>query len=80
MVYERFKISKRNYIRVSAPHFPDMDVAQFKVCVTCRGTLDRDEVPSLASSNGFTYPPYPTHLPPLLGISERPVAPRLPFI
>jgi hypothetical protein len=33
-----------------------MDVTQFKACVTCAETIDRDQVPSLSSSNGFTYP------------------------
>jgi hypothetical protein len=33
-----------------------MDVAQFKACVTCPATLDRVQVPSLSSSNGFTFP------------------------
>jgi hypothetical protein len=33
-----------------------MDVAQFKARVTCTETLDTDQVPSLSSSNGFTYP------------------------
>jgi hypothetical protein len=50
---------KEKHISVS-PEFPDMDVAQFKACVTCTATLDRDQVPSLSSSNGFTYHPYPT--------------------
>jgi hypothetical protein len=36
--------------------FPDMDVTQFKACVTCTATIDRDQVPSLSSSNGFTCP------------------------
>jgi hypothetical protein len=51
--------------RILAPEFPDMDVAQFKACVTCAAALDRDQVPGLSSSNGSTYPPYPTHSPPL---------------
>jgi hypothetical protein len=51
-----------------------------KSCVTCPETLDRDQIPSLSSSNGFGYPPYPMHLPPLGCISERLVAPRLPFM
>jgi hypothetical protein len=71
---------KEKHMSVLAPEFPDMDVAQFEACVTCTATLDRDQVPSLSSSNGFTYPPYPTHLPPLDCISERLVAPRLPFM
>jgi hypothetical protein len=32
-----------------------MDVAQFKACVTCTATIDRDQVLSPLSSNGFTY-------------------------
>jgi hypothetical protein len=57
-----------------------MDVAQFKACVTCTATLDRDQVPSVSCSNDFTYLPYPMHLPPLNCISERLVAPKLSFI
>jgi hypothetical protein len=57
-----------------------MDVAEFKACKKCTTTLDRDQVSSLSSSNGFTYPPYPIHLPPLDCISERLVVPRLPFM
>jgi hypothetical protein len=63
-----------------APEFPDMDIAQFKACVTRTAAPDRDQVPRLSSSNGFTYPPYTAHLPPLYCISERLVAPRLPFM
>jgi hypothetical protein len=58
----------------------DMDVARFKTCVTCTETLNGDQVPSLSSSDGFVYPPYPMHLPPLDCISERLVAPRLSFM
>jgi hypothetical protein len=71
---------KENHISVLVPEFPDMNVAQFKACVTCTAILDRDQVPSLSGSNGFTYPPYPKHLPPLDGISEMRVAPRFPFM
>jgi hypothetical protein len=51
---------KEKHTSVLAPEFPDIDVAQLKACVTCTATLDRDQVPSLSSSNGSTYPPYPT--------------------
>jgi hypothetical protein len=57
-----------------------MDVAQFKVCVTCTATLDRDQVPSLSSSNSFMNPHYPAHLPSLDCTSERLVTLRLPFM
>jgi hypothetical protein len=38
---------KEKHISVLAPEFPDIDVAQFKACVTCTATLDRNQVPSL---------------------------------
>jgi hypothetical protein len=49
------KTVKEKHMSVLAPEFPDMDVAQFKVCVTCIAKLDRDQVPSLSSSNGFKF-------------------------
>jgi hypothetical protein len=75
-----FKQAKEKHISVLAPEFPDMDVVQSEACVTCTATLDRDQIHSLSSSNGFTYSPYPKHLPPLDCISERLVAPGLPFM
>jgi hypothetical protein len=74
------KQAKEKHINVLALQFPDLDVAHFKACITCMATVDRDQVHSLSSSNGFTYSPYPTHLPPLDCISEKLVAPRLPFM
>jgi hypothetical protein len=68
--------SNEQHISVLAPEFPDMDVAQFKACVTCTATLDRDQV----HSNVFACPPYPMRLPPLDCISESLVTTRLPFM
>ncbi|XP_049514317.1 uncharacterized protein LOC119432693 [Dermacentor silvarum] len=34
----------------------------------------------MSTCNGFNYPEYPTHLPPLDCISERLISPRLPFM
>jgi hypothetical protein len=34
---------KEKHISVLAPEFPDMNVAQFKACVMCTATLDRDQ-------------------------------------
>lgn len=34
----------------------------------------------MSACNGFTYPEYPTHLPPLDCISEHLISPRLPFM
>jgi hypothetical protein len=81
MLYGWFKTSiRKTHICVLDPEFPDMDVAQLKACATCTATLDRDQVPSLSRSNGFTYPPYPIHLPSMDCISERLVALWLPFM
>jgi hypothetical protein len=68
---------KEKHVSVLVPEFQEMDVVQFKACVTCTEIINRDHLPSLSSSNGFTYPLHPTHLPPLDCISERLVAPRL---
>jgi hypothetical protein len=45
---------KSLYVSV-VTEFPNMDVAQFKACVTCTATIDRDQVPSLSTNNGSTY-------------------------
>jgi hypothetical protein len=71
---------KEKHISELNSEFPDIDVAQFNACVTCTATLDRDQVPSLSKTNGFAYPPYSMHLPPLDYISERCVAPTLPLM
>jgi hypothetical protein len=46
---------KEKHVSVLAPEFQDMDVAQFKACLTCTATLDIDQIPSLSSSNSFTF-------------------------
>jgi hypothetical protein len=61
----------KKHISVLAPEFPDTDIVQVKAYVTCTATPDKDQIHSLLSSNGFAYPPYPTHLlPPFDCISE----------
>lgn len=55
-------------------------VGGFKVCQTCRNSLQRGTVPNLSISNGFRYPAFPPNLPPLDPISERLISPRLPFM
>ena len=52
----------------------------FTVCQTCRISLKRGKVPTLATTNGFVYPSRPAHLPPLDPITERLISPRLPFV
>jgi hypothetical protein len=52
---DRLWYMKEKHISILAREFPDIDVAQFKACVTCTATVDRDQVPSLSSSDGFTF-------------------------
>ncbi|KAL9692106.1 hypothetical protein quinque_005500, partial [Culex quinquefasciatus] len=63
-------------VLVEAGHFES--VAGFKVCQTCHNSLRNGKVPTLSTSNGFTYPEKPANLPPLDPITERLIAPRLP--
>ncbi|XP_039453727.1 uncharacterized protein LOC120432566 [Culex pipiens pallens] len=65
-------------VLVEAGHFES--VAGFKVCQTCHNSLRNGKVPTLSTSNGFTYPEKPANLPPLDPITERLIAPRLPFM
>ncbi|UYV80964.1 hypothetical protein LAZ67_19002292, partial [Cordylochernes scorpioides] len=51
-----------------------------KSCNTCRQSLNKRKLPTLAKVNGFSYPDIPPGLPPLDPISERLVSPRLPFM
>jgi hypothetical protein len=71
---------KEEHINILAPQIADVVFAQIKAYVTCTATLDGDQVPSPSSSNGFLYPPSPTHLPPFDCISKRLVDTRLPFM
>ncbi|XP_055842240.1 uncharacterized protein LOC129909224 isoform X1 [Episyrphus balteatus] len=50
------------------------------VCNTCKRSLNKKSIPPLAKLNGFSYPDQPQGLPPLDPISERLIAPRLPFM
>ena len=60
--------------------FTDEDVQQFMLCSNCWTSVKQGKVPTLSKSNGFTYPPKPTHLPPLDPLSERLISPRLPLM
>lgn len=52
----------------------------FRLCNTCRQSIDVGKIPFLSRTNGYSYPNHPTHLPPLDPISERLISPRLPFM
>lgn len=60
--------------------FPLENVESFEICSTCRSALGQGKIPRLSRSNGFVYPPIPSYLPDLDIISERLIAPRIPFM
>ena len=60
--------------------FPREDVVKFQVCNNCSHMLRKGRIPNMSRSNGFKYPPKPTHLPPLDPVGLRLVSPRLPFM
>ncbi|XP_062538206.1 uncharacterized protein LOC134206494 [Armigeres subalbatus] len=47
---------------------------------TCRTSLNRGSIPTLSQSNGFTYPKFPSNLPPLDPLTTRLVSPRINFM
>lgn len=52
----------------------------FTACLTCRSSLKRGLIPTLSQTNGFTYPDYPSNLPPLDPLTTRLVSPRINFM
>lgn len=74
------KPPKEKHLPLLSNTFPEEAVADFKLCGTCRKSLDSDKVPTLSRSNGFVYPPKQHGLPALDPISARLVSPRLPFM
>ncbi|KAE8742023.1 hypothetical protein FOCC_FOCC012439 [Frankliniella occidentalis] len=49
------------------------------VCVTCKTSILKRKVPTMAVVNGFSYPKVPKELPPLSEVAEHIVALRIPF-
>lgn len=60
----------------------NIEIEGLSACNTCRSSLKKGKIPTLAVSNGFRYPEYPSSpsLPPLDPIAERLISPRLPFM
>lgn len=58
----------------------NVDEDNFRICNTCYKALRKEKVPTVATVNGYTYPEVPPHLPDLCPVSERLIAPRLPFM
>ena len=57
-----------------------LSVENPEACHTCYNSLKRGNIPRLAASNGFTYPPDPGNLPALNSITRRLISPRIPFM
>lgn len=55
-------------------------VEGFSACITCRHSLKRGLIPTLSQTNGFTYPNFPSNLPPLDPLTTRLVSPRINFM
>ncbi|GFV92296.1 hypothetical protein TNCV_1492401 [Trichonephila clavipes] len=58
--------------------FPEELESDFKLCYTCKNSLDSDKVPMLSRSKGFVYPPKRHGLPASDHISVRLASPRQP--
>lgn len=59
---------------------PNIPTINILLCSTYRSSLSRNNIPTMATCNGFKYPDMPNHLPPLDLISERLISPRIPFM
>lgn len=65
-------------VLMAANYFETVD--GFSACLTCRSSLKRGLIPTLSQTNGFTYPKFPSNLPPLDPITTRLVSPRICFM
>lgn len=59
---------------------PNIPAKNTKLCNTCIQALNKKNIPSMSTFNGFKYPDIPQHLPPLDLVSERLISPRIPFM
>ncbi|GFQ87911.1 uncharacterized protein TNCT_497461 [Trichonephila clavata] len=74
------KSTKEKHLPLLNNTFPEDLVADFKLCYTCKNSLDSDKVPTLSRSNRFVYPPKQQGLPAFDPITARLVSPGLPFM
>lgn len=73
-----FKV-KESHLSILQPEFGS-SCQLFRLCRTCRDTLDRSRLPANSITNGFKYPDVPEELPPLNAVSARLISPRIPFM
>ncbi|GFY01161.1 uncharacterized protein TNCV_5076281 [Trichonephila clavipes] len=54
-ILRSLKPTKEKLLPLLSNIFPE-ELTDFKLCATCKNSLDSDEVPTLSRSNGFVYP------------------------
>ena len=59
---------------------PHLDKENIAICNTCRQSLNKKNIPTMAIYNGFKFPKKPEYLPSLDLVSERLISPRIPFM
>ncbi|GFQ71248.1 uncharacterized protein TNCT_567601 [Trichonephila clavata] len=74
------KPTKEKHLPLLKNILPEELVGDFKLCATCKNSLDSYKVPTLSRSSGFVYPPKQLGLPVLDLISESLVSPQLSFM
>ncbi|GFX60827.1 ATP-dependent DNA helicase [Trichonephila clavipes] len=70
-------IQHQEILNIILPHVSNDKIA---LCNTCVNALNKNNIPIMAVYNGFKYPQFPSHLPPLDILSERLISPRIPFM
>ncbi|GFU96500.1 ATP-dependent DNA helicase [Trichonephila clavipes] len=70
-------IQHQEILNIILPHVSNDKIA---LCNTCLNALNKNNIPIMAVYNGFKYPQFPSHLPPLDILSERLISPRIPFM
>ena len=66
-----------HYLRAE---FSEEETKNFKLCRTCFIPCRKNKIPAMSRTNGYTFPPTPSHLRPLDLLSERLVSPRIPYM
>ncbi|GFS56236.1 uncharacterized protein TNCV_2769141 [Trichonephila clavipes] len=74
------KPTKEKHLPLLNNTFPEKPVTDFKLCASCKNSMDTYKVPTLSRSNGFVYPPKQHRLPALDPISARLLSPLLSFM
>lgn len=62
------------------PEFPGVNLQNALACKTCVQSPNQTRIPTFSVSNGFRFPKWPENLPKLDLVSERLIAPRIPFM